>query len=158
VAGNVPYLITGLLLELAIGAADDLDAVVFMVQKEVADRLIARPGTKEYGALTVFVRAAFHVERLLIVRAGAFFPRPDVDSAVVKLTPERPRRASETETFRAVVKAAFGMRRKTLRNAWRGVCGWSGEELAARAAAAEISLDARGETLTVDQFRKMAAG
>lgn len=157
-AGNVPYMITGRLLELAIEAADHLDAVVLMVQKEVADRLSAAPGSKEYGALTVFARAAFAVERLLVVRAGSFFPKPEVDSAVVRLSPERPRRARETPAFRATVKAAFGMRRKTLRNAWRGLCGWSDQEIAERAAAAGISLDARGETLTVDQFRAMAAG
>lgn len=157
VAGNVPYLITGRLIEMAVVAAEHLDAAVFMVQKEVADRLLARPGSKEYGALTVFTAAAFDVERVLVVRAGSFFPRPEVDSAVVKLSPTRPRRALETEAFRAAVKAAFGMRRKTLRNAWRGLCGWSDEEIAARAAAAGISLDARGETLSVEQFRDMTA-
>lgn len=156
-AGNVPYLITGLLIELATKAADHLDAVVFMVQKEVADRLTAAPGTKDYGALTVFTQAAFRVERLMVVRAGSFFPRPEVDSAVVRLTPERPRRALETDAFRAAVKAAFGMRRKTLRNAWRGLCGWSDEEIASRAAAAGISLDARGETLGVEQFQRMTS-
>lgn len=157
VAGNVPYLITGRLIEMAVEIADHVDGVVFMVQKEVADRLVAAPGTKEYGALTVFVRAAFRVDRLFVVRAGSFFPRPDVDSAVVKLTSERPRRALETEAFRAAVKAAFGMRRKTLRNAWRGLCGWSDEEIADRAAAAGVSLDARGETLSVEQFAEMTA-
>lgn len=157
VAGNVPYLITGRLIEMATDAADHLDVAVFMVQKEVADRLIARPGSKEYGALTVFTAAAFDVQRVLVVRAGSFFPRPEVDSAVVKLVPVRPRRAPETEAFRAAVKAAFGMRRKTLRNAWRDLCGWSAEEIAARAAAAGISLDARGETLSVEQFREMVA-
>jgi 16S rRNA (adenine1518-N6/adenine1519-N6)-dimethyltransferase len=156
-AGNVPYNITGLLIELAVDAADSLDAAVFMVQKEVADRLIAAPGSKEYGALTVFTRAAFSIERLFIVRAGSFFPRPDVDSAVVQFSPERPRRAAESPAFKSLVKAAFGMRRKTLRNAWRGVLGWSDQELATRAAAAGVSLDARGETLSVEQFRAMAA-
>ncbi|MEZ4296216.1 MAG: 16S rRNA (adenine(1518)-N(6)/adenine(1519)-N(6))-dimethyltransferase RsmA [Polyangiaceae bacterium] len=131
VAGNVPYSHRAL-IEMAIAAADALDVVVMMVQKEVADRLLAQPGSKEYGALTVFTRAAFDIERVLVVRRGSFFPRPEVDSAVVKLTPVRPRRALETEDFRAVVKAAFGMRRKTLRNAWRGIFGWSNEELAAR--------------------------
>lgn len=157
VAGNVPYLITGRLIEMAVDIAEHLDVAVFMVQKEVADRLLARPGTKEYGALTVFTAAAFDVERVLVVRAGSFFPRPQVDSAVVKLVPSRPRRAAETDAFRAAVKAAFGMRRKTLRNAWRDLCGWSSEELAARAAAAGISLDARGETLSVEQFRDLVS-
>ena len=156
-AGNVPYLITGRLIELATACADALDAVVFMVQKEVADRLCAAPGTKDYGALTVFTQAAFKIERILTVRAGSFFPRPAVDSAVVRFTPERPRRALETDAFRAAVKAAFGMRRKTLRNAWRDLLGWSDAEIAARAEAAGIDLTARGETLSVEQFRAMTA-
>lgn len=156
-AGNVPYLITGRLVEIATEQADHLDTVVFMVQKEVADRLVAEAGSKEYGALTVFTQAAFKIDRILTVRAGSFFPKPEVDSAVVRMVPERPRRALETEAFRAAVKAAFGMRRKTLRNAWRGLLGWSDEEIVARAEAAGISLGARGETLTVEQFRAMTA-
>lgn len=156
-AGNVPYLITGRLVEIATSHAEHLEAVVFMVQKEVADRLVAEAGSKEYGALTVFTQAAFKIDRILTVRAGSFFPKPEVDSAVVRMVPERPRRALETEAFRAAVKAAFGMRRKTLRNAWRGLLGWSDEEIVARAEAAGISLGARGETLTVEQFRAMTA-
>lgn len=152
IAGNLPYLITGRLLERTIALASTIDRAVFMVQAEVAQRLTATAGTKEYGALTVFVRAAFDVRRLLVVRAGAFHPRPSVDSAVVVLTPHRPPRAEETPRFRQAVKAAFGTRRKTLRNAWKGLYGWSREELAAHAETAGISLDARGETLEVEAF------
>ena len=126
-----------------------------MVQLEVADRLAAEPGSKTYGALTVFVRAAFRCAKLFNVGPGSFHPPPDVTSAVIRLEPERPRRALETDTFRAVVKGAFGTRRKTLRNAWRGVAPL--DVIAAAAAAAGISLDARGETLSVDQFAAMAA-
>jgi len=156
IAGNLPYLITGKLLERAIQLATTIDCAVFMIQAEVAQRLTARAGTSEYGALTVFVRAAFEVRRLLTVRAGAFYPRPTVDSAVVVLTPHRPRRAEETPRFRAAVKAAFGTRRKTLRNAWKGLYGWSREELAEHAEAVGISLDARGETLEVEAFRAIS--
>jgi 16S rRNA (adenine1518-N6/adenine1519-N6)-dimethyltransferase len=77
-----------------------------------------------------------------------------VTSAVILLEPERPRRAAETEMFRALVKGAFGTRRKTLRNAWRNVAPM--EAIAAAAERAGISLDARGETLDVDQFAAMA--
>ncbi len=153
--GNLPYQITGRLLERAVVNADDVERVVFMVQLEVADRLAAEPGSKTYGALTVFTRAAFRTAKLFSVGPGCFHPPPDVTSAVIRLEPERPRRALETDTFRAVVKGAFGTRRKTLRNAWRGVA--SLEVIAAAAAAAGISLDARGETLSVDQFAAMAA-
>lgn len=154
-AGNLPYQITGQLLRLAVEQAGALDRVVFMVQKEVADRLVAAPSTKTYGALTVFVRAAFDVRIALDVPAGAFVPAPAVSSAVVVMVPVRPPRARETETFRALVKAAFGMRRKTLRNAWRGLTPEIAT-LEAASAAASVSLDARGETLDVAAFDRMA--
>jgi 16S rRNA (adenine1518-N6/adenine1519-N6)-dimethyltransferase len=157
VAGNLPYLITGRLLERATTTADAIDGAVFMIQSEVAERLLARPGTAAYGALTVFVRAAFRVKKVLTVRSGAFYPRPEVDSQVVALEPERPRRAVETDAFREAVRAAFAMRRKTLRNAWRGIYGWTPDELSRRAAACGISLDARGETLDVEAFARLAA-
>jgi 16S rRNA (adenine1518-N6/adenine1519-N6)-dimethyltransferase len=156
VVGNLPYLITGRLLERATSIADSIDGAVFMVQAEVSDRLIAPAGSKTYGALTVFVQAAFDVRRILSVKAGAFYPKPDVDSAVVHLIPHRPRRAEETAAFQEAVKAAFSMRRKTLRNAWRGLYGWSREELEVRAAEAGINLDARGETLGVEDFDRIA--
>lgn len=157
VAGNLPYLLTGRLLEQATRAADDVDRAVFMVQLEVADRLAAHPGTHAYGALSVFVQAAFDVRRLMTVRAGAFYPRPDVDSAVVLLVARRPRRAVETQRFAEAVRAAFGARRKTLRNAWKGLYGLSKEEIEQRALSAGISLDARGETLSVEDFDRWAS-
>jgi len=156
VAGNLPYLITGHLLERVTKIADLIDRAVFMVQAEVADRLVAPPGGDAYGALSVFVQAAFTPTKLLKVRGGAFYPRPEVDSAVVLLIPHRPRRAEETDAFRAAVRAAFGARRKTLRNAWKGIFGLSRDELEARAKQAGISLDARGETLSVDDFARFA--
>ncbi|MDF2692555.1 MAG: rRNA ((1518)-N(6)/adenine(1519)-N(6))-dimethyltransferase [Labilithrix sp.] len=153
-AGNLPYQITGRLLERAVAHADALDRVVFMVQLEVAERLAADPGTKAYGALTVFVRAAFRVEKLFDVSRGSFHPAPDVTSAVVRLEPIRPRLAEENDTFRALVKGAFGARRKTLRNAWSRVA--EPAQVAQAAERAGISLDARGETLSVEAFARMA--
>lgn len=154
-AGNLPYQITGRLLSLATAQADQLERAVFMVQDEVAARLLASPGSKDYGALTVFVAAAFDVTRVMTVARTCFFPAPDVTSAVVALHATRPRRAQETPIFRSVVKGAFATRRKTLRNAWRGLV--SDESLAACATEAGVSLDARGETLDVDAFARMAA-
>lgn len=153
--GNLPYQITGRLLERAVAQADDLDRAVFMVQLEVAERLAAEPGSKIYGALTVFTRAAFRTRKLFNVSPGSFHPPPDVTSAIISFQPERPRRAAETATLRALVKGAFMMRRKTLRNAWSGVAPAS--QIAAAAERAGISLDARGETLDVDAFARMAA-
>src|SRR2546423_989424 len=86
-AGNLPYQLTGPLLERSTAIAHEIDRAVFMVQVEVADRLTAKPASEAYGALTVFVSAAFDVARAMKVRRAAFHPRPGVDSAVVVLTP-----------------------------------------------------------------------
>jgi 16S rRNA (adenine1518-N6/adenine1519-N6)-dimethyltransferase len=153
--GNLPYQITGQLLRLATTHADWIDRAVFMVQEEVGDRLLAKPGTKDYGALTVFTSAVFDVELRSRVPAGAFFPAPRVSSAIVVLTPVRPPRARETEVFRSLVKGAFGTRRKTLRNAWRSILSDRGR-LESLAAEAGISLEARGETLDVAAFARLA--
>jgi 16S rRNA (adenine1518-N6/adenine1519-N6)-dimethyltransferase len=155
-SGNLPYQLTGPLLELTVGLSATVDRAVFMVQLEVANRLAAKPSEPDYGALTVFVRAAFAVERSMIVRRGAFYPQPNVDSAVVTLTPLRPPVTEETSAFRSVVKAAFAQRRKTLRNAWRALPGMTPAALARAAEAADIDLDARGETLDVTAFARMA--
>jgi 16S rRNA (adenine1518-N6/adenine1519-N6)-dimethyltransferase len=151
-AGNLPYQITGVLLEGAARLGARVRRAVFMVQREVADRLLAAPGSKSYGALTVFTRAAFDVARLMNVASGAFYPPPDVTSAVVVLVP-RADRIEETDAFRALVSKAFEQRRKTLRNAWRTLA--PREALSAAAETARISLDARGETLSVEAFAAM---
>lgn len=154
--GNLPYQLTGPLIELAVGAAALLDRVVFLVQLEVANRLCAAPGSKVYGALTVFVAAQYAARRAFVIKRGAFHPQPGVDSAVVVFDALRPPRAIETPAFRALVQAAFAKRRKTLKNAWSGVHGLSGEAVAAAAQRANIDLTARGETLAVEDFARMA--
>lgn len=154
--GNLPYAITGPLLRRATECAQELERVVFMVQDEVSDRLRAAPGTKEYGALTVFVRATFDVQRVQRVPPGAFFPPPAVTSAVIELRPLAKSRARETPTFRALVHGAFTARRKTLRNAWAGIAR-DAAGLARSASQADIDLGVRGETLDVEDFARMAA-
>jgi len=151
--GNLPYQVTGPLLEKATGLVTAVRRAVFMVQREVAERLASKPETKEYGALTVFVRAAFEVEVLMRVKPGSFFPPPEVTSAVVVLSP-RADRIPETPRFRALVHGAFEQRRKTLRNAWSGVA--EREVLERAAAACGIALERRGETLSEVEFGRMA--
>ena len=152
--GNLPYQITGQLIELAVGLASSFSRAVFMVQDEVADRLVAAPSTKEYGALSVFTQARFDVKRVVRVSPGSFHPPPKVTSAVVSFTPTETPRAVEDDTFRRVVKLAFAMRRKTLRNAWASL----GEEtVRAASVATEIDLGRRGETLTVEDFARFTA-
>lgn len=153
-AGNLPYQITGPLLMMAMKGAASLDQVVFLVQLEVAQRLVALPGSADYGALSVFAQAAFVVTRELVIRRGAFYPQPGVDSAVVRLTP-RTDPVAETEAFTALVHAAFRQRRKQLSNAWHGVLGLHGETLARAAERAAVDLSLRGERLGVADFERM---
>jgi 16S rRNA (adenine1518-N6/adenine1519-N6)-dimethyltransferase len=152
--GNLPYQITGRLIEMATSVASRIARAVFMAQKEVADRLAAPANGDAYGQLSVFVQASFAVERALIVRAGCFHPAPQVDSAVVVLKPLAKPRAIETEAFRSVVHAAFGARRKTLKNALAGLM--QDDATRARVAATNIDLGRRGETLTVEEFDVLA--
>jgi 16S rRNA (adenine1518-N6/adenine1519-N6)-dimethyltransferase len=153
-AGNLPYNLTGPLLERLAALGSSIERAAVLVQLEVAERLAARPGTASYGALSVFVQAAFSVSKAFVVRRGAFHPAPEVDSALVVLVPHAARIADETPTFRALVKAAFGQRRKTLRNAW-GKLG-APKVLEAAAERAAIDLTVRGETLAVTDFARMA--
>jgi 16S rRNA (adenine1518-N6/adenine1519-N6)-dimethyltransferase len=157
VAGNLPYQLTGPLLEASVGFSGSIERAVYMVQLEVADRVTAEPDGEAYGALSVFMQAAFSVERRMVVRRGVFYPQPGVDSAVIVLTPHVPPVAVETPAFRAVVRAAFAQRRKTLRNAWRNLPGMDKESIARAAEASGIALDARGETLDVAAFARMAS-
>ena len=155
VAGNLPYQLTGPLLEKAVHASPYIDRAVFMVQLEVADRLAAPPNSDAYGALSVFAQRAFKVTRAFVVKRVAFYPQPNVDSAVVKLEPLGA--GPETDEFRAVVRAAFGQRRKKLKNVWAGIFGERGIELLGAAERAGIDLSMRGETLSVADFERMAA-
>ena len=115
IAGNLPYHLSGPLLELLIQLAPRLERAGALVQLEVAMRLAAPAGGDDYGALSVFTQAAFRVERALVVRRGAFYPQPNVDSAVVVLEPHERPLAEETPRFRELVKAAFSQRRKKLK-------------------------------------------
>ena len=154
VAGNLPYQITGPLLQKAVHSAQSIQRAVFLVQLEVGDRLAASPGSEAYGALSVFAQRAFRVQRAFVVRRGAFYPQPNVDSAVVTLEPLGA--GPETDAFRQVVRRAFAQRRKQLRNAWAGLFGERGLDLSAAAGRAGIDLSARGETLSVADFARMA--
>lgn len=154
-AGNLPYHLSGLLLRRAVELAPALARSVFLLQLEVVDRLCAAAGSDAYGALSVFAQAAYTAERAFVVKRGAFYPQPNVDSAVVVLEP-RAQPVAISEEFTALVRAAFEKRRKTLRNAWRGVGGLSAERLDGCAREAGIDLGKRGEVLAVADFERMA--
>lgn len=128
VTGNIPYNITSPLLERAL-TPPLARTIVFLVQKEVADRLAASPGGRDWGALTVGVTAVAQVEKLFTVRAGAFQPPPRVDSALIRLAPlEHPLvEFSDVAQFRRFVTGLFSFRRKQLGRGMRELTGWDAE-------------------------------
>ena len=153
VAGNIPYNITSPLLDKAL--AEPLPArVVFLVQLEVAERLSAEPGSREYGALTVGVRALARVERLFRVPAGAFQPAPKVDSAVIRLVPREIPLVppSHRVPFRRFVTGVFGLRRKQLAGALRQVTGGPAPAIRTELMRLGVAPEARAETLPPEMF------
>jgi 16S rRNA (adenine1518-N6/adenine1519-N6)-dimethyltransferase len=154
IVGNLPYNISSpLLFHLASQLASIADLHV-MLQKEVVDRMTASPATPDYGRLSVMLQAQFAIERLFVVPPGAFRPAPKVDSAVARLVPlrERAPRIVDRDRFARLVTAAFTQRRKTLRNAL------AAEVDAATLERAGIDPGARGETLAVADFVRLANG
>jgi 16S rRNA (adenine1518-N6/adenine1519-N6)-dimethyltransferase len=156
VVGNLPYNVTGPLLATIVDSMDALVAAVVMVQREVAQRMVAAPGSRTYGALSVMVQARCDVELVLEVPPGAFYPIPEVHSAVVRLVPSRPPRIGtrDWEKVRRVVRAAFAQRRKKLRNALRSLAPQDVVE--ASLAQAGIDPALRAERLSVEDFARLA--
>ena len=151
--GNLPYNLSSPILFHALDHAAAIRDMHFMLQKEVVERMAAAPGSKVYGRLSVMLQAYCEVTALFKVPPGAFRPPPKVDSAVVRLVPRPPERIgiADPRRFAAIVRAAFGQRRKTLRNALNGVC--TVEDMAA----AGIDPQARAEQLAVADFVRLAA-
>lgn len=122
IVGNFPYNISGPILFKVLDWEEQVESVVGMFQKEVAQRVAAHEGNKQYGILSVLIQAFYDVQYLFDVPAGAFTPPPKVVSGVIKLTKtNNPYDISEKDKFRKLVKAAFGQRRKKLRNALSGM-------------------------------------
>jgi len=160
VSGNLPYNVASPILfklaELYAGGLPIADATV-MLQREVADRLAARPGTSEYGVLSVLVQHVARVELLLKLPAGAFRPPPKVLSALVRLrfhAPDPP--VADPIAFAAVVQPVFTRRRKTLANALLAHAPMARGSAAGALAAARIDGRRRPETLTVEEFARLA--
>ncbi len=152
VVGNLPYNVSTPLLFHVAGFATRIRDCVFMLQKEVVERMVAAPGTADYGRLSVALQYRFAMALAFRVPPGAFTPPPKVDSAIVRMVPlgEGRRTARDEAAFARIVTAAFSQRRKTLRNALRG--------LADEAAFARAGIDParRGETLSVGEFVVLA--
>jgi len=152
VLGNLPYNISSpMLFHLAQYDASLRDITV-MLQKEVVERMVAAPATPSYGRLSVMLQVRFRVERLFGVPAGAFRPAPKVDSAITRLVPLRESRPwiVDEALFARIVAAAFGQRRKTMRNALKTLASEAELERVG------IAPGARGETLSVADFVRLA--
>ncbi|HYU30711.1 MAG TPA: 16S rRNA (adenine(1518)-N(6)/adenine(1519)-N(6))-dimethyltransferase RsmA [Thermoanaerobaculia bacterium] len=151
VAGNLPYNVATAIIERLLPHHATVPRAAFLVQKEVADRLVARPREEAYGSLSVLVAAWARTRILGRVRPGSFRPPPKVDSAFVgfELHPP-PLPLEEMPAFTAFVRLAFGQRRKTLRNAL--AAGWGRERAEAVLAAAGVPAKTRAEELGLEEF------
>ncbi|MDP9048224.1 MAG: 16S rRNA (adenine(1518)-N(6)/adenine(1519)-N(6))-dimethyltransferase RsmA [Bacteroidota bacterium] len=149
IIGNFPYNISSQILFKVLDNRTQVVEVVGMFQKEVAERCSAKPGSKEYGILTVFLQAYYKVEYLFTVKAGVFNPPPKVLSAVIRLTRNETSQLScDEKLFWQVVKAGFNQRRKTLRNALSSLINkekMTGDKM----------LDLRAERLGVEDFVRL---
>lgn len=158
--GNIPYGITTPLIFHILEARETVDVVVLTVQKEVALRLVASPGTKEYGALSVGVRAIATVERLFDVPRTAFRPRPDVDSTVVRIRPisPAPLSAQEEIALRTLTRAAFSRRRKQLQKVLRQAPEYRLSSPAVEELLAGLAIDpaVRPDALPVPDYVRLA--
>lgn len=159
VCANLPYYITSPVLMHLLESRLPLQSITVMVQKEAADRLCARPATRECGAVTLAVQYYAEAEKLFTVSRGSFMPAPKVDSAVIRLTLRGKEAAlppAQEKRLFSLVRAAFGQRRKTLLNSLCGA-GLTKDEVRARLEAAGISPTLRAEQLTLEQFIALSA-
>ena len=152
IVGNLPYNISTPLLFHFLGFRDSVLDLHLMLQKEVVDRMVARPGSKTYGRLTIMLAAWTHIERCFDIGPGAFKPAPKVKSTVVRIVPLRePRFAiADEERFRQLVALAFSMRRKTLRRILKG------RVTEAELESAGFAPEARPETLAPADFARLS--
>jgi 16S rRNA (adenine1518-N6/adenine1519-N6)-dimethyltransferase len=158
VVGNIPYNITTPILERVFEQRDVVKSAVLLVQKEYAERLAAAAGTPAYGSLTLFARYYALLEPLMNIRSSAFWPRPEVDSMLVRfLLRDRPPVdvPDEAMLFR-LIRGAFHMRRKQLVNTLEESLGLGKERILRLARWAGVDPRRRGETLTLDEFAKLA--
>lgn len=156
VAGNVPYNITTPILFHALRRPRPLRAV-YLVQREVAERVVAAPGSASYGALSANVQSVATAEIVFRVPAGAFQPPPNVESAVLRITPRADPdvAADEEEAYRAMVQAAFSLRRKQLRRVVRTICSLDAAGADRVVTAAGLDPEARPEVLTAAEFARL---
>ncbi|MCM3796645.1 MULTISPECIES: 16S rRNA (adenine(1518)-N(6)/adenine(1519)-N(6))-dimethyltransferase RsmA [Priestia] len=161
VVANLPYYVTTPILMKLLEEQIPVRGIVVMLQKEVADRIAAKPGTKEYGSLSIAIQYYTEAETVMIVPKTVFNPQPNVDSAVIRLL-RRPKPAVEVqdeEFFFQVVRASFGQRRKTiLNNLVNNLPNGKQKkaDIEQALSTAEIDPKRRGETLSIQEFGKLS--
>lgn len=153
VVANLPYYVTTPIIGKLLEDSLDIQAIVVMVQKEVADRMVAGPGTKSYGSLSVFVNFYSNPEILLIAPKTVFMPQPKIDSAVIKLNIRKELTDIDREKFFKVVKAGFSKRRKTILNCLSSY-GFELDKDTIRQALEDVNIDPRerAENLLIEDF------
>ena len=159
VMGNLPYNISSQILVQLIKSRASVSRAVFMLQKELAQRITARPGCKDYGRLTVMLGYCADIKKIADVKASVFFPKPKVDSEVLELTFKKRLKhlANDEAHLFSVIKAAFGKRRKILKNAL-GASALNIDESTAKNILQRSGIDPvrRAETLTVEEFVRLS--
>lgn len=149
IIGNLPYYITTPIIKKIIDANLNPKEMVFMVQKEVADRFSATPGSREYGSISVFLNYYFDIKRLFIVGKNKFYPVPNVDSAVIKLVRKDIKEEIDIEKFNKFVKDCFQFKRKNLRN---NLKNYNKEQIEKLFSEEGYSLDNRSEDIPYEVF------
>lgn len=159
IVANLPYYITTPIINRLLVSRLKLKSLILMLQREVAERILAHPGTKAYGALSILVQYHTHPELILRVKKTCFYPQPEVDSALIKLKPRRVKvKIKDESLFFSLVKASFQMRRKTLSNALVRAenLSFSKEEIEKVLSSANIDPRQRGETLSLEEFGEIS--
>ena len=160
VVANLPYYITTPIIMGLFESHTPLASITIMVQKEVADRMQAGPGTKDYGALSLAVQYYAKPEIMINVSPGCFIPKPNVGSAVIRLTryEQNPVQVKDEDFLFLLIRAAFGQRRKTLVNSLTNASflSLSKEEILHALSEMGVSETVRGEALTLEAFAKLS--
>ncbi|GJD19420.1 dimethyladenosine transferase [Rivularia sp. IAM M-261] len=160
VVANIPYNITGPIIEKLLGTISNpnirpYESIVLLIQKEVAERIVAKPGSRVFGALTVRVQYLAECEYICTVPAKAFHPAPKVDSAVVRLIPrELEKQADDPKFLETIVKLGFSAKRKMLRNNLQSII--ERDELTTILEELQINPQARGEDISVEQWVELS--
>lgn len=160
VIANLPYYITTPIVLHLIESSLPIESMVLMMQKEVAERLEAHPSTKEYGSLSIAIQAYMDVDIVFTVPRTVFMPQPNIESAIVRLTPLTTKRldVKDEKLFFRITRASFGQRRKTIWNNLRRELNNKEQEPILKEAFTKANIDPsrRGESLSIEEFRRLA--